>query len=327
MQKAVPLRETGCPWEFRGRWGAGHAPPGWEPAYWASAQLAAFLRALFPPARARPGITSRGWSSAASEQRQPRPGHGTAWGDELYPALLPFRDSTPEINADPQFSEPGRADGRQDVTHPEEEAERTGADRDIQDIHPHPRCLPENTPVPLRAPAYLQRLHQHPHIGLGDAQRDAQRRGQHDEPEHQRQPGSAQLPHGPHDLHGGHGRQGRAGSSEEPAGSGRCRLTPALKARGRPGPPPARPAALRPGGSGRAGPPREADVGTAAGAGCSGWHGKLLVEEETAPTGAALPGAAGRQRGLGRRRKPETSSSASKVKTGQSSCVCEYHRG
>lgn len=36
------------------------------------------------------------------------------------------------------------------------------------------------------APAYLQRLHQDPHVGLGDAQRHAQRRGQDDEGEHQR---------------------------------------------------------------------------------------------------------------------------------------------
>lgn len=90
---------------------------------------------------------------------------------------------------------------------------------------------PGTSPFPSTAPAYLQRLHQQPHIGFRDAQRDAQRRGHHDEPEHHGHPHGAHLPQGPHHLHGAQGRAAPA---------------PALKARGRPGPPrsaPPRPAA------------------------------------------------------------------------------------
>lgn len=123
---------------------------------------------------------------------------------------------------------------------------------------PAGHTAPGTPPFSLGDPAYLQRLHQHPHIGLGDAQRDAQRRGHHDKPEHHGHPHGAHLPHGPHDLHGGQGSTTPAPA----AGTGRHRLPPALKARGRPGPPPARPAPPRPApgnpapgsGSTRAGP-------------------------------------------------------------------------
>lgn len=75
-----------------GNWGAGHG----SRRLWASALLAAEL--YLPPPRARPGIISPGWSTAATEQRQPRPGHGTALGDELYSALLRVQKPTEPRN-------------------------------------------------------------------------------------------------------------------------------------------------------------------------------------------------------------------------------------